>query len=72
MTLYSAVTSLPLRQAIQKEFDMNKNLEEFVKESIPVLLDRKATKIEQDLDEGSVTAYWAGTILRIDYKPTSK
>ncbi len=48
---------------------MEKTFEDFVKETIPLLLKRVATKIENEVKEGTVSAYWVGTVLRIDLKP---
>ena len=45
-----------------------KTFDEFVKEVMPLLLKRIATKIENEVAEGSVSAYWAGTVIRIDLK----
>lgn len=44
-------------------------LAEWLEEVLPLLLSHKVTKLEAKLDEGDVTAYWAGTVLRIDLKP---
>lgn len=44
-------------------------LTEFFDKWFPLLLNRTFDKIEKDLDVGKVTAYWAGTIIRIDIKP---
>jgi len=46
-----------------------KSFEDFIKEVMPILLKRLATKIENEVVEGSVSAYWTGTVLRIDLKP---
>lgn len=37
--------------------------------ALEILLTKKAKKLEQDVAEGEVTAYWAGGVLRIDLKP---
>jgi hypothetical protein len=44
-------------------------LTEFLNKFIPMLLAHDLDRIEKDLDIGKVTAYWAGTIIRIDLKP---
>ena len=41
---------------------------EFVKEIMPLLLNRTVTKIKHEVVEGSVSAYWVGTSVRIDLK----
>ena len=37
--------------------------------ALEMLMTKKVKKLEQDVAEGEVTAYWAGTVLRIDLKP---
>ena len=37
--------------------------------ALKMLLTKQVSKLEQDFAEGKVTAYWAGTVLRIDVKP---
>jgi hypothetical protein len=44
-------------------------LAEFFQQIYPLLLNRVMDRVEKDLVEGKVTAYWAGTIIRIDIKP---
>ena len=44
-------------------------IDSFLLEMLPLLLSHKLDKIEKELDIGHVTAYWAGTILRVDIKP---
>ena len=45
-------------------------LNEFIITFYPMLLARQLDKISKALDTGeTVTAYWAGTIIRIDIKP---
>jgi hypothetical protein len=45
------------------------SLKEFMEKMYPLLLSKVVDKIEKELDEGQVKAYWAGTIIRIDIKP---
>jgi len=43
---------------------------DFLSQMLPLLLSRTVDKLEKEIDGvGHVTAYWAGTILRIDLKP---
>lgn len=44
-------------------------LQDFLYQMLPLLLSKTLDKIEKQLDVGYVTAYWAGTVLRIDIKP---
>lgn len=46
-------------------------LAEFFQQIYPLLLSRVMDRVEKDLIEGKVTAYWAGAIIRIDIKPKS-
>lgn len=50
-----------------------KTLSEWLIEVMPLLLNHSVEKIEgkvvNEKIEGSVSAYWAGTVLRIDFKP---
>ena len=44
-------------------------LTEFFEKILPLLLNHVVDRIDKDLDIGKVTAYWAGSVLRIDIKP---
>lgn len=44
-------------------------LVEFMTNIYPLLENHTFDRIEKQLDCGKVTAYWAGTIIRIDIKP---
>jgi hypothetical protein len=48
------------------------NLSEFIKEILPTLMKFGISKLEADIEEGHVSAYWAGTIIRIDLKPLDR
>jgi hypothetical protein len=47
-------------------------LSEFFDKILPLLLAHTVDRIDKDLTIGKVTAYWAGTVLRIDIKPNAK
>ena len=47
-------------------------LKEFMERVYPQLESKLFDKIEKQLAEGDVKAYWAGTIIRIDIKPREK
>lgn len=48
-------------------------LAEYIEKIYPALLEKKMKKIEQTLDTGeTVKAYWVGTIIRIDIKPSEQ
>ena len=52
---------------------MKKTFSEWLIEVMPLLLNHTVEKIEGEVIsekvEGSVSAYWAGAVLRIDLKP---
>ncbi len=45
------------------------SLTNWLKKVYPLLDTHAVEKLEADLVIGKVTAYWAGTIIRIDVKP---
>lgn len=47
-------------------------IQEFLNTILPLLLSHTMDRVDKDLDIGKVTAYWAGTVLRIDIKPKDK
>ena len=49
--------------------EMKESLKNWINEMLPLFLSQKLNKIEAELSEGKVTAYWAGSIIRIDIKP---
>jgi len=55
----------------QKEGGMEliESLNKWLTKVYPLLESHSVEKIEADLPIGKVTAYWAGTIIRIDLKP---
>ena len=48
---------------------MPENLIEWLGNVLPTLMTHKVKKMEAEVTEGEVSAYWAGTVLRIDLKP---
>lgn len=42
---------------------------DFIEKVLPLLLDHTVERIDRECVEGKVTAYWAGSVLRIDLKP---
>lgn len=42
---------------------------EFLDMALPLLINRNVLKVEHDVVEGHVMAYWAGTVIRFDLKP---
>jgi hypothetical protein len=44
-------------------------LREWLDNVLPLLLSKSVKRIDGQVAEGEVTAYWAGTVLRIDLKP---
>lgn len=44
-------------------------LSQFFEQLYPMLLNRTLDKIEKELTIGTIKAYWAGSIIRIDIKP---
>lgn len=45
-------------------------LTEWLNAVMPSLLSHAVKRVDGSVVEGDVTAYWAGTILRIDLKPS--
>jgi hypothetical protein len=41
---------------------------EWIAESLPILLSHKAKRIDGETEEGPVSAYWVGYVIRIDLK----
>lgn len=52
------------------------NLIEYLKSILPLLLEKTVTRVDREIVEEDyiykVTAYWAGTVIRIDVKPQTK
>jgi len=46
-----------------------KEVTEWVEGILPLLYTHQLTKAEHKLSVGSIQAYWAGTVIRIDFKP---
>jgi hypothetical protein len=44
-------------------------LAKWIEDTLPLLLEKKVDKIEGAVIEGKISAYWAGSVLRIDIKP---
>lgn len=42
---------------------------EFMQKVLPLLLDHTMDRVDRECVEGKVSAYWAGTVLRVDVKP---
>jgi len=49
--------------------DPIESLNKWLSKVYPLLESHSVEKLEADLAIGKVTAYWAGTIIRIDLKP---
>ena len=48
------------------------SLSEFFEKVLPLLLTHTVERLDKELEVGKVTAYWAGTVLRIDIKPVAE
>ena len=46
-------------------------IQEFLAQVLPLLLKHVVDRVDRDLDIGKVSAYWVGTVLRIDIKPNN-
>lgn len=46
-----------------------KTLSEWLNDILPVLLERRAQRIDEEVVEGDVKVYWCAGILRIDLNP---
>ena len=44
-------------------------LAEWIENILPTLLQHGVKRIDGTVEEGDVSAYWAGSVLRIDLKP---
>ena len=44
-------------------------LAEFFEAVLPLLLNHTLDRVDKELTIGKVSAYWAGSVLRIDIKP---
>lgn len=42
---------------------------QWIEKMLPVLLSKSVSRMDGETKEGTVTAYWAGSVLRIDLKP---
>lgn len=42
---------------------------DFLETVLPLLFNHTIDRVDKDTDIGHITAYWAGTVLRIDIKP---
>lgn len=42
---------------------------EFMQKVLPLLFDHTMERVDRECVEGKVSAYWAGSVLRIDIKP---
>ena len=42
---------------------------DFILKVLPLLMDKTVDRLDRECVEGKVTAYWAGSVLRIDLKP---
>ena len=54
----------------QKEEEMKHEFSEWLDKVWPLVLNHTIEKAETILDMGEIKLYWAGTIVRIDIKPS--
>ena len=41
----------------------------FLQQVLPLLLNRSLSRVDNELSDGTVKAYWVGEIIRIDFRP---
>jgi len=44
----------------------------WISNALDLLETHTVDKVEKDLPSGKIQAYWAGTVIRIDYRPTQR